>query len=111
MKHYTFIADWWWGKSITFVELSQAGIVELQFDNTMPNVGYVKGIIVREEERRKGYGRYLLATCEDYARLRRKRWMQLTCDKSNTWLVDWYLHSGYDVIDVGEHEYTMMKKL
>lgn len=111
MKHRAILTNWWWGKNLNIILENGLGVVELQFDDTMPNVAFVKGLIVDKRETRKGYARELMKLCHAYAKDNGKRWLQLSVNKDDRWIYEWYERLGFDVISVDEHEYNMMKAL
>ena len=94
-----------------FILEDGVGCVEMQFDNKMPNVAYVRGLMVAERERRKGYGTELLNICHGYARDHRKQFMQLSVEIENKWLVEWYKRFGFVILNEEDHEYLMIKNL
>lgn len=111
MKTVKHENEWWWGKSITIISENAKGMVEVQFDENMPGVGFIKNLSVVEEARRNGIGTALVMQCEDYARIYGKSFVQLTADKNKEWLVEWYKSMGYVITSVDDHEYLMTKAL
>ena len=111
MKIITHENQWWWGKSYDIILGGGVAIVELQMEDESPLNAYVRGLSVVLDERRKGWAKKLLTTCEDIARLNKKSYLYLCVDKGNIWLTEFYKNQGFKVTHVDEHEYQMTKYL
>lgn len=106
-----YVNTWWWGKSITLIRKGGYSKVELAFDDDMPNTVTIRGLMVFTTRRRSGIGAEMMKCCEDIAREQKMRFLQLSANKDQSWLVDWYTRLGFVTIMKDEHEYTMIKKL
>ena len=102
---------WWWGVSVDIILKDGAGMVEVSFDNEMPSTCYVKGLSVLESERRNGIGRSLLLLCEDIARQEGKGFIELSVEKGNDWLLEWYRRMGFRILRIEDHVFDMIKIL
>lgn len=102
---------WWWGCTFTLVTDNGNGIVELQIDNNYPSTAFVKGLSVLEKDRWKGIGSELIEHCELIAQREGKSLLQLTVNKEQEWLVDWYKRIGFQRTMIDDHEFTMLKIL
>jgi len=111
MKHRAIYTRWWWGNNYTIILENGVGTVELQFDENMPYVGYVKGLVVDSRERRKGYATELMNLCHAYARNEKMHFLELAVNKEEDWLCEWYRRLGFDILSSDEHEYLMIKVL
>lgn len=60
-------------------------------------VGYLEGIFVREEYRRRGYARELLACCEIWAKEKHCTEFASDCDLDNESSLAFHLAMGFDV--------------
>lgn len=100
---------WWWGKSITIVHKKGFGLIEVQFDNDIPNIAYIKGLSVFEYMRKKGIGTELLQLAEEISQKHETKFLRLSVDKTKDWLVQWYTNKGYITTGVDEHEFLMTK--
>ena len=108
-KHRCIATEWWWGTNLSFILEDGIGIVEMQFDNNMPNVAYIKGLIIDHRERRKGYATQLMGICHAYARDNKKMFMELSVNKNEDWLVEWYKRCGFNILSFDDNEYLMIK--
>lgn len=105
----TIETEWWWGTNISVAD--EDGLFEVQLDKSMPNVAFVRGLIVKNSSRRKGVGTRMMSLAEDIARKHGKRIMELDADKENEWLWKWYERLGYVILSEDDHNYCMIKML
>lgn len=105
------VNNWYWGETHTIISEDGKGVVDVQFDNTMPNVAFIKGLSVFVGERKKGLGTRLMHHAHEEGRAMGKEFAQLCANKEQNWLVDWYKELGYKILYSDEHEYTMIKSL
>lgn len=109
IKH---VNKWWWGTTINIVTTNGHAMVELQFDDNYPTIAFVKGLIVYAPFRRNGLGTALLNECHEIARNKGYSYLQLSANKNEIWLWEWYQRRfGFEVIMKDDHEYTMLKSL
>lgn len=106
-----YVNTWWWGKTITLVSTDGYSTVELQFDNSLPNIAVIKGLMVFTTRQRKGYGTEMMNLCEYIAKKEEMKFLQLSVNKEHVLLVNWYERLGFTIIQIDEHEYTMLKAL
>lgn len=102
---------WWWGVSETLITQNGVGVVEIQFDYDMPKTGYVKGLSVLENCRKRGLGTELLKACEKKAREKKMKFLQLDVQFDNEWLVNWYKRLGFEILSREKNTYIMIKSL
>lgn len=102
---------WWRGRGITIIKDGGKGVVDVLFDDKYPITVFIKNLSVLEDFRKKGIGTQLLQLAENAGRLHGMKFAELTADKKNKWLVDWYLRNGYHISYVDENEYSMTKVL
>lgn len=105
------VNTWWWGKTITLVSKDGYSTVELQFDNNYPSIAFIKGLSVFTSRRNEGYGTELMGCCEAIAKKEGMTFLQLSANKEQDWLVEWYKRLGFVVIMKDENEFTMLKKI
>lgn len=105
------INKWWWGYTFTIILDGGKGIIEVQLDDNCPSTAFIKGLSVIEEERHKGIGKELMEFGELTALREKMRFLQLTVNKDQDWLVKWYQKLGFVIILSDEHEFTMLKVL
>ena len=111
-KKYLFhFTKWWWGDSYNIVADGGIGLVEIQYDKSMPNVGYIKGLSVFDNYRNRGIAKALMAVCEQHAIDFGKKFLQLSVEKDNEWLKAWYERLGFVVLNEEEHTFLMIKAL
>lgn len=103
--------QWWWGISETLIAQNGVGVVEIQFDNDMPNVGYIKGLSVLENYRKSGLGTELLKACEKKAREKKMKFLQLDVEQDKEWLKEWYKRLGFEILSREKNVYVMIKSL
>ena len=106
-----YINTWWWGKTITLVSTDGYSTVELQFDDSLPNQAVIKGLMVFITRQREGYGTEMMNLCEHIAKKEGMKFLQLSANKEQDWLVGWYERLGFVIISKDEHEYTMIKQI
>ena len=58
-------------------------------------VGYLEGVYVEPDYRKKGYAKALVATCEDWARHKGCSEFASDCELHNTESLAFHLHSGF----------------
>lgn len=105
------VNTWWWGKTITLVSKDGYSTVELQFDNNYPTIAFIKGLSVFQTRRKEGYGTEIMSCCEAVAKKEGYTFLQLSVNKEQDWLVEWYERLGFTIIQIDEHEYIMLKAL
>ena len=88
------INTWWWGKTITLLSTDGYSTVELQFDNSLPNMAVIKGLMVFSTRQREGYATEMMNLCEHIAKKEGAKFLQLSVNKEQGWLVDWYKRLG-----------------
>ena len=101
MKVIYHNCTWWWGETVKIILSSGQGIIEVQLDKSTPNIAYLSGLSVLPECRRKQ-----LAT--NVSIDKGKKFLQLTADKTNEWLVNWYKRLGFEIWSEEEHQYVMI---
>ena len=112
MHNYIYhVNTWWWGKTITLVSKDGYSTVELQLDDNYPSTAFIKGLSVFSTRRKEGYGTEIMGCCEAVAKKEGYTFLQLSVDKEQDWLVEWYKHLGFVIIMKDEHEFTMLKAL
>lgn len=110
-KYFVHKNSWWWGCSYNIIRKDGNGIVELQFDRGMPNTCRVEGLSVSDSHRRQGIGKELLMLCESIARQECKCFVELSVEKGNGWLYEWYKRMGFRILRVGDNVFDMIKVL
>lgn len=110
-KYFVHYNTWWWGISVNIVRKDGAGMVEVQFDREMPETCYIKGLSVSDSHRRQGIGKSLLLLCEIIAKQEGKTLLELSVEKSNEWLFEWYKRLGFHVIRIDDNTFEMIKIL
>lgn len=105
------INTWWWGKTVTLVSKDGYSTVEIQFDNSLPNIAVIKGLMVFTTRQKEGYGTEMLNLCHEVARKEKAQFLQLSVNKEQDWLVDWYRRFGFVIIQIDEHEFLMLKQI
>lgn len=105
------VNNWYWGETHTIISEDGKGKIDVQFDNTMPNVAFITGLSVFVDERKKGLGTRLMHHAHEEGREMGKEFAQLRANKEQKLLVAWYKDLGYKVLYSDEHEYTMIKIL
>lgn len=111
-ENYTYHRDkWWWGETLVLVARDGLSTVEIQYDDNYPSIAFIKGLSVYQSVRQKGIGTELLKLCEEIAKDEGYKFTQLTANKEQDWLVEWYKSSGYQIIMKDKHEFTMLKAL
>lgn len=87
---------------LKFVEDIPAGFAQCQLrhDNVEGTdsspVGYLDGIFVKEEYRKWGYAKELLAACEQWARERGCTEFASDCELSNTGSFQFHIGAGFE---------------
>lgn len=110
-KYFVHANSWWWGVSYNIIRKDGNGIVEVQFDREMPNTCYVKGLSVLSSHRRQGIGKEILLLCESIARQESMCFLELSVEKGNGCLYEWYKRMGFRVLRVEDNVYDMIKVL
>lgn len=106
-----FINNWWWGKTITLISTDGYSTVELQFADDMPNVAVIKGLMVFTTRQKEGYGTEMMNLCEHIARKEEIKFLQLSANKEEDWLVEWYKRLGFVIVQIDPHEFIMLKQI
>lgn len=110
-KYYVHDNAWWWGTSCFIMRKDGAGMVDVQFDRTMPETVYVRGLSVLRDKRRQGVATELLGLCENIGRQSGMAFLRLSVEKSNGWLFEWYKRLGFHILYVEDNVYEMAKPL
>lgn len=100
---------WSWGSTSHFI-YNTLGLCSVEFFNTT-HWGYIYGLIVDLEHRRKGIGTELIKYCEDYIRDCGYDEVRLDVEKGRRFQYEWYKRLGYEVYYEDEELYYMKKKL
>ncbi len=99
---------WWWGETVKIILSSGQGTIEVQIEKATPNTAYFRGLSVLPESRRHQLGTQLIAYATKVAIDKGLKFLQLTADKTNEWLVNWYKRLGFEIWSEEEHEYVMI---
>ena len=108
MKVIYHNCTWWWGETVTIFLSNGEGTIEVQIDKSTTNTAYFRGLSVLPESRRHQLGTQLIAYATKVAIDKGLKFLQLTADKTNEWLVNWYKRLGFEIWSDGEHEYVMV---
>ena len=108
MKVIYHNCTWWWGETVKIILSSGQGIIEVQLDKSTPNIAYLSGLSVLPESRRNQLGTQLIAYATKVAIDKGLKFLQLTADKTNEWLVNWYKRLGFEIWSEEEHQYVMI---
>ena len=73
--------------------------------------GYIYGLIVDPEQRRKGIGTELIKYCEDYILSKGFEEARLAVEVGRTFQKEWYIRLGYEVYDEDGDLFYLKKKL
>lgn len=106
--HYN---EWWWGKTYQIITKDGYGTVEIQFDDSYPSIAFIKGLSVYKSKRKQGIGTELINWCNNFAIEKGYPFLQLSVNKEQDWLVNWYKTLGFVTIMKDDHEYTMLKQI
>ena len=80
----------------------------MQLDKSTPNTAYLSGLSVLPECRHRQLGKQLIEYATNIAIDKGKKFLQLSAEKNNEWLVNWYKRLGFDIWSEEEHEYSMI---
>lgn len=108
MKVIYHNCTWWWGETVKIFLSSGEGTIEVQIEKATPNTAYFIGLSVLPESRRHQLGTQLIAYATKVAIDKGLKFLQLTADKTNEWLVNWYKRLGFEIWSEEEHEYVMI---
>lgn len=108
-KYYVHTNTWWWGISYSIARKDGVGLIEIQFDNDLPETAYVKGLSVMKCNRKQGVGSEMLSLCEDVARQKGMSFLRISVEKNNNMIFEWYKRKGFHVLCVDEHVFEMIK--
>lgn len=108
MKVIYHNCTWWWGETVKIILSSGQGIIEVQLDKSTPNIAYLSGLSVLPECRRQQLGKQLIKFATNVAIDKGKKFLQLSADKTNEWLVNWYKRLGFEIWSEEEHQYVMI---
>ena len=108
MKVIYHNCTWWWGETVKIIISSGQGIIEVQLDKSTPNIAYLSGSSVLPESRRHQLGTQLIAYATKVAIDKGMKFLQLTADKTNEWLINWYKRLGFEIWSEEEHQYVMI---
>lgn len=99
---------WWWGWSEHLI--APGGTMEIQYDDDFPGWGWLCGLVVVKEERKKGIGRALMEKAEELIRESGKTVMRLGIEKDRLWIIEWYKRLGFSVLDMDSERLVYMEK-
>ena len=99
---------WWWGEIVKIILSSGQGIIEVQLVKSTPNIAYLSGLSVLTECRRQQLGKQLIEYATNIAIDKRKKFLQLSVEKNNEWLMSWYKRLGFEIWSEEEHVYSMV---
>lgn len=100
-----------WGETETIIVEDGDGFIKIQYDNDLPENGFIESLSVISGKRCMGIGNLLLRAAELKITEKGKKYARLYVEK-DTWLVDWYLRNGYSIAgEVDETYLDMIKKL
>lgn len=108
MKVIYHNCTWWWGETVKIILSSGQGTIEVQLDKSTPNIAYFSGLSVLPECRRKQLGKQLIEYATNIAIDKGKKFLQLSVEKNNEWLINWYKRLGFDILSDEEHVYSMI---
>ena len=108
MKVIYHNCTWWWGETVKIILSSGQGIIEVQLDKSTPNIAYLSGLSVLLECRRQQLGKHLIEYATNVAIDKGKKFLQLSVEKNNEWLINWYKRLGFEIWSEEEHEYSMI---
>ena len=108
MKVIYHNCTWWLGETVKIIISSGQYIIEVQLDKSTPNIAYLSGLSVLPESRRHQLGTQLIAYATKVAIDKGLKFLQLTADKTNEWLVNWYKRLGFEIWSEEEHQYVMI---
>ena len=108
MKVIYHNCTWWWGETVNIFLSNGEGTIEVQIEKSNPNTAYFRGLSVLPESRRHQLGTQLIAYATKVAIDKGLKFLQLTADKNNYWLVNWYKRLGFEIWSEEEHEYVMV---
>ena len=108
MKVIYHNCTWWWGETVKIFLSGGEGTIEVQLDKSTPNTAYLSGLSVLPESRRQQLGKQLIEYATNVAIDKGKKLLQLSAEKNNDWLVNWYKRLGFEVWSEEEHEYSMI---
>ena len=108
MKVIYHNCTWWWGETVKIFLSSGEGIIEVQLDKSTPNTAYLSGLSVLPECRRQQLGKQLIEYATNVAIDKGKKFLQLSAEKNNEWLINWYKRLGFEIWSEEEHEYSMI---
>ena len=81
------VNNWYWGETHTIISEDGKGKIDVQFDNTMPNVSFITGLSVFVDERKKGLGTRLMHHAHEEGRAMGKEFAQLRANKEQNGLL------------------------
>ena len=108
MKVIYHNCTWWWGETVNIFLSNGEGTIEVQIEKSTPNTAYFRGMSVLPDSRRHQLGTQLIAYATKVAIDKGLKFLQLTADKNNDWLVNWYKRLGFEIWSEEEHEYVMV---
>lgn len=100
---------WIWGSTIEFI-CDGVGVCNVEFLDTT-TWGYINGLTVSDEERRKGIGTRLMNEAESSIKNAGFNESRLDVEVTREWQFKWYKRIGYEVYHQDETLYYMKKEL
>ena len=88
------INEWKWGKSFTIITLEGKAMIEVTISNDEPELAYLRGLSVIPSERRRGFGKALLAEAIQLAKSNGCKYVWLHADKES-FVFEWYKKFGF----------------
>lgn len=106
------VNEWHWGFSVDIVKIDGTAMVCVEYDKqSSPKTGYICGLSVISEHRKKGIGakmmKYALLSCKDFG----MTFARLRVAINKIWLQEWYEKLGFKELARNENEIEMIKEL
>ena len=98
-----------WGTVWHIITNDGMGHVQAQIDNDNPNTLFVSGLSVYEAARRKGLATIMLHEIETLAIDNDIERIELNVNKPKSWVYDFYIRRGYELLDEDEDDYYLVK--
>ena len=98
-----------WGTVWHIITNDGMGHVAAQIDNDNPNTLFIWGLSVYESARRKGLATTMLHEIETLAIDNDVERIRLNVNKPKSWVYDFYIRRGYELLDEDEDDYYLVK--